>query len=138
MQFQSFWEIFNSSIHSNTSLGPINKFFYLNTLLTGKTKDAFNSLEVTAGNYDGAVAILKSRFGDPQVVIQSNIYILLALHPVSSSSNITELLKICDKVETVSRNLQRFEVHAEHFSPILMAVLIKNLPVPFAYKFLET
>ena len=31
------------------------------------------------------MAILKSRFGDPQVVIQSNIDILLALHPVSSS-----------------------------------------------------
>ena len=50
------------------------------------------------------MAILKSRFGDPQVVIQSNIDILLALHPVSSSSNITDLRKIYDKVETVSRN----------------------------------
>ena len=55
------------------------------------------------------MAILKSRFGDPQVVIQSNVDILLALHPVSSSSNITELRKIYDKVETVSRNLQHFE-----------------------------
>ena len=40
------------------------------------------------------MAILKSRFGDPQV----------------------------------SRHLQRFEVHAEHFGPILIAVLMKNLP----------
>ena len=69
------------------------------------------------------MAILKSRFGDPQVVIQSNVDILLALHPVSSSSNITELRKIYDEVETVSRNLQHFEVHAEHFGPILIAVL---------------
>ena len=86
-----------------------------------------NSLELTSGNYDKTVAILKSRFGDPQVVIQSNIDILLALHPVSSSSNITNLRKIYDKVETVSRNLQRFEVHAEHFGPILIAVLMKKL-----------
>ena len=74
------------------------------------------------------MAILKSRFGDPQVVIQSNIDILLALQPVSSSSNITDLQKICVKVETVSRNLQRFEVPAEHFGPILIAALIKKLP----------
>ena len=77
------------------------------------------------------MAILKSHFGDPQVVIQSNIDIFLALHPTSSSSNINDLRKIYDKVETVSRNLQRFEVHAEHFGPILIAVLMENLPSDF-------
>ena len=77
------------------------------------------------------MAILKSRFGNPQVVIQSNIDILFALHLVSSSSNITELCKIYDKVETVSRNLQRFEVDTEFFGPISIAVLIKNLPSDF-------
>ena len=52
LQFQSFWEIFDSSIHSNTILAPINKFSYLKTLLTGKAKDALNSLELTSGNFD--------------------------------------------------------------------------------------
>ena len=137
LQFQSFWEIFDSSIHSNTSPASINKFSYLKTLLTGKTKDTLNSLELSSGNYDKALAILKSRFGDPQVVILSNIDILLALHPVSGSCNITELCKIYNKVETVSRNL-RFEVHAEHFGLILIAVLMKKSSVTFAYKYLET
>ena len=73
LQLQSFWEIFDSSIHSNTSLPPINKFSYLKTLFTGKAKDALNSLELTSGNYDKAVVILKSCFGDPKVVTQSNI-----------------------------------------------------------------
>ena len=110
----------------NTTLTPINKFSYLKTLLIGKAKYALNSLELTSGNHDEAVLILKSRFGDSQVVIQSNIDVLLALHPVSSSSNITDFRKIYDKVETVSRNL-RFEVHAEQFGPILIAVLLKKL-----------
>ena len=70
LQFQSFWEIFDSSIHSNASLAPINKFSYLKTLLTEKVKNALNSLKLTSGNYDEAVAILKSRFEEPQVVIQ--------------------------------------------------------------------
>ena len=107
-QFQAFWEIFDSSIHSNTSLATINKFSYLKTLLTGKVKDALNSFELTSENYDEAVVILKSRFEEPQVVIQTNVDILLALHPVSSSSNITELRKIYDAVESVSRNFTTF------------------------------
>ena len=60
-----------------------------------------------------------------------NWKILLALHLVSSSSNIAELRKIDDKVETVTRNLQWFEVHAEHFYPILIAVLTNKLPSDF-------
>ena len=64
-----------------------------------------------------------------EVDIQSNIDILLAPHPISSPSNITDLRKIYDKVETVSRNLQRFEVPAEHFGAILTAVLMKKLPI---------
>ena len=107
-QFQAFWEIFDSSIHSNTSLATINKFSYLKTLLTGKVKDALNSFELTSENHDEAVVILKSRFEEPQVVIQPNVDILLALHPVSSSSNITELRKIYDAVESVSRNFTTF------------------------------
>ena len=66
-------------------------------------KNALNSLELTSGNYDEAVATLKSRFGDPQVVIQSNIDILLALQPVSSSSIITDLRKIYDNVESLEK-----------------------------------
>ena len=128
LQFQSFWEVFDSSIHLNTSLAPINKFSYLKTLLTGKVKDALNSLDLTSGNYDKAVVILKSSFGDPQVVIHLSIDVLLALHSVSSSCNITDLRKVYNKVETVSRNLLCSEIHAEHFCPILMAVLMKKLP----------
>ena len=97
IQFQSFWEIFDSSIHSNTSIAPINKSSYLKTLLTGKVKDALKSLELTSGNYDEAVAILKSPFGEPQFVIQSNINILLAHHPVSSSSNILTSVRFAIK-----------------------------------------
>ena len=107
----------------NTTLTPINKFSYLKTLLIGKAKYALNSLELTSGNHDEAVLILISRFGDPQVVIQSNIDVLLALHPVSSSSNITDLRKIYNKVETVTKNLQRFEAHAEHFGLVLKLFL---------------
>ena len=77
------------------------------------------------------MAILKSRFGDTQVVIQSNVDVLLALHQVSRSSNITEFRKIYDKVEIVSRNLQCSEVHEEHFGPMLIAVLMKKLPCDF-------
>ena len=38
LQFQSFWDTFDSSIHSNTSLAPINRFFILKPFSTKKGK----------------------------------------------------------------------------------------------------
>ena len=67
--FQSFLEIFDSSVNSNPNLGKISKFSYLKGLLKKKASDAILGLSLTSENYHKPVAILKSRFGDPQIVI---------------------------------------------------------------------
>ena len=58
--FQSFWEIFDSSVNSNPNLDKISKFSYLKGLLKDKASDAILGLSLTSENYDEAVAILKS------------------------------------------------------------------------------
>ena len=62
--FQSFREIFDSSVNSNPNLDKIFKFSYLKGLLKDKTSDAILGLSVSSENYDEEVAILNSRFGD--------------------------------------------------------------------------
>ena len=57
---QSFWEIFDSSVNTNTNLDKISKFYYLKGLLEDKASDAKLGLSLTSGNYGEAVAILKS------------------------------------------------------------------------------
>ena len=78
--FQSFWEIFESSVNSNPNLDKNSKFSYLKGLIKDKASDAILGLSLTSENYDEAVAILKSRFGDPQIVIQTNMDGLLHYH----------------------------------------------------------
>ena len=41
VQFQIFWELFNSSIHTNNSLDVISKFLYLKILFTGMQEILF-------------------------------------------------------------------------------------------------
>ena len=73
LMFQPFWEIFDSSVNSNPNLDKIFKFSYLKGLLKDKASDALLGLSLTSENYDEAVAILKSWFGDPQIVIQTSM-----------------------------------------------------------------
>ena len=67
--FQPFWEIFDSSVNSNPNLDKISKFSYLKGLLRDKSSNAILGLLLTSENYDEAVTLLKSRFGEPQIVI---------------------------------------------------------------------
>ena len=63
-KWATFWDSFESSIHSHPGLLGVDKFNYLNTLLEGPAAEAISGLKLTTANYGEAVAILKRRFGN--------------------------------------------------------------------------
>ena len=134
LMFQSFWEIFDSSVNSNPKLDKISKFSYLKGLLKDKANDAILGLSLTSENYDEAVAILKSRFGDPQIVIQTTMDVLLSLPNIESCSDIWLLLKILDAIETTSPNLSPYDIDSNHYGLILILVVMKKLPKEFRWE----
>ena len=48
-KWPSFWDSYESAIHSNTSLSDVDKFNYLRSLLERTAKDAISGLSLTAG-----------------------------------------------------------------------------------------
>ena len=131
LMFQSFCEIFDSSVNSNPYLDKISKFSYLKDLLRDKSSNAILGLSLTFENYDEAVKLLKSRFGEPQIVIQTNMNVLLSLLNVESCSDIRLLRKILDVIEGTSRNLRLHNIDSNHYGPILISVIMKKLPEEF-------
>ena len=131
LMFQSFWEIFDSSVNSNPNLDKISKFSYLKGLLKGKASDAILVISLTSENYDKAVAILKSRFGDPQIVLQTNMDLLLSLSNVESCSDIRLLRKMLDVIETTPRNLRPHDIDSNDYGTIIISVIMEKLPEKF-------
>lgn len=76
-QFRTFWDTFESQVHSKPGLTKINKFSYLVSLLEGTASRAIEGLPVTEENYDSVVDILKKRFGNPQKFISTQVEELL-------------------------------------------------------------
>ena len=76
-QFRTFWDTFESQVHSNPGLTKIDKFSYLVSLLEGTASRAIKGLPVTEENYDSVVDILKKRFGNPQKLISTQVEELL-------------------------------------------------------------
>ena len=71
-------------------VAPIDKFNYLNSLLVKSASEAISGLSLTAANFDDAVAILKRRFGNKQLIINRHLVTLLNINLVKSGLNIHE------------------------------------------------
>eukprot|EP00731_Ephydatia_muelleri_P024188 Em0016g459a len=127
-QWSSFWDSFNTAIHSNTELSNIDKFNYLNSLLEKGAADAVAGLALTSANYEEAVSVLKQRFGNNQQIVSKHMEELLNLEAVTSILNLKGLRHLYDSVETRIRNLRSLGISSDSYGSLLASVLLNRLP----------
>ena len=100
----TFWD---SSIHTNPILSSVDKFNYL---LESTAAKAIAGLTLTAANYDEAIATLKKRFGNPQLIVNRHMEALLNVTAVSTHHDVKGLRRLHDSVEAHVRGLQALGV----------------------------
>ena len=121
----TFWDSFNSSIHNNPTLSSVDKFNYLSSLLAA---EAIAGLTLTAANYNEAIATLKKRFGNPQLIVNQHMEALLNIAAVTSHHDVKALRKLFDSVEAHIRGLRALGISASAYGGMLPSVLINKLP----------
>ena len=124
----SFWESYESAVHSSRELSDIDKFNYLNSLLIGTAREAVAGLPLTAANYQDAIAILKKRFGNVQQRKAKHVEILMNIESVISSRDLQGLRKLHDSVESHVRSLTAIGVNPASYGSLLVPVLLNKLP----------
>ena len=72
-EWSSFWDLYNTAIHSNDSMSKVNKFNYLFSLLEGNAARSIKGITHTSANYDAAIQILQERFGKTQQIIAAHM-----------------------------------------------------------------
>ena len=77
MEWYAFWESFESVVRKNPSSSEVEKFNYLKSYLEG---GAVSGLSLTNDNCRHAVELLKTRFGDRQVIGASHMESLTRLY----------------------------------------------------------
>ena len=103
-KWPEFWDSFESSVNSNTSLTNIDKFNYLKSKLFGSARKSISGLSLTNGNYDVAIKILKERFGNEQDVIKIHYDRLINLH--AATNKVSSLRALLDAVDQHLRSLE--------------------------------
>ncbi|XP_072144712.1 uncharacterized protein [Dermacentor andersoni] len=123
-----FWNQFESTIHKNPALHPIDKFQYLTSYLTGKAAAAIDGLPLSDRNYEIAVKALVERFGKDDVIIEEHMSRLLNIRPVHNILDTERLRTLYDEVQTGIRSLEALGVASSTYGVLLLTVLRKNIP----------
>ena len=126
-RFCSFWDSYNSAIHSNHDISAIDKFNYLRALVEGPAARAIQGLALSAANYETAVEILQTRFGKTQQIISAHMDDLLKL-PVCTEDKSSQLRLIYDRVFANVRGLESLDINATQYGSFLIPVIMLKLP----------
>ena len=77
LDWQPFWDCFESAIHLNPNLSGVQKLSYLRAQLEGEAARVITGLTLTNSNYEHSVDLLKGRYGQPDKLIKAHIQALL-------------------------------------------------------------
>ena len=88
LNWQPFWDRFQSSIDSNSNISSVDKFAYLQSLSSPSTSEFISGLTTTAESYNEAVELLKQRYGNTQVLINAHIQQFVSSPVIKSVNNV--------------------------------------------------
>lgn len=124
----SFWDTFEAAIHKNSKVATIDEFNYLNSLLEKTTSDAIAGLAITNANYEEAITILKTRFGNKQMIVNKHMDDLINMAHVYSNHDLRGMRQLYDLVEVHVRGLKALGVPSASYGSLLSSVLMNKVP----------
>ena len=99
LKWTEFWQPFENSIHNNPAVSTSDKFAYLKGCLEGAPLRTTGALDLSAENYNAAVAILKERYGRNDVVQKTHLRALETLTAVQDGFDAKGLKTFYEEVE---------------------------------------
>ncbi|XP_062615533.1 uncharacterized protein LOC134277232 [Saccostrea cucullata] len=126
LEWNTFWDSYESTIHRNQTLTPIQKFSYLKAQLRDAAAQTIAGFTLTNANYETAIYLLKERFGQPQKIINAHMRALMELH--APRNDAISLRNYGDCLESHVRSLECLGQKQEMYGALLIPVIINKLP----------
>ena len=123
LNWQTFWDQFESTIYSKTNISSIDKFSYLTLLLCKSAYGTIFSLAPTNENYLEAAQLLKNRYGNPQLLINTHMEQFVELDKIEKRNDIFRLRMLYNKDEISIRNLKLLNIEPSAYGSLLIYVL---------------
>ncbi|XP_065182125.1 uncharacterized protein LOC135812837 [Sycon ciliatum] len=135
LEWPEFWSLFTSTVHEHPTLSIVSKFVYLNDSLKGEARDAIAGIALTESNYHLAVETLKTKFGQPQLII-GGLYARLQQLP-EAGHNFESIKSTFDSIDKILRQLSTLGEDVDSQRLLIHQILAK-FPLAVTTKLEET
>jgi len=125
-EWLGFRDTFQSLIHNNETIDPIQKFHYLKAALEGNAAQIIKSLEFSALNYTVAWETICSRFNNKRLLIHNHIKALFNISYMQEESS-TQIRNIVDTLNKHIRALNSLEQSTEHWDALLIYLISSKI-----------
>ena len=122
LNWTTFWDQFESSIHSKRGISDIVKFSYLRSFLAPVALETISGLTLSFQNFSETTDLLKNRYENPQTLINSYMEQSVNLETVTKTNDVVRLRKLFNKVENSMRNLRSLGVDSDNYGKLLVPV----------------
>ena len=122
----SFFDLFTSSVDSNSTLTNSQKLQYLKASLTADAAKLLSSFTVTDNNYETALDVLKKRYNNPRMIARAHVQSIFDL-PKMRNDNGNDLRKLIEGIEEHRLSLQTLGLPVEHYDLFLIFLVTERL-----------
>ena len=126
LNWQSFWDCFDSAVNSNPTLSNVQKLSYLRAQLQGDASRVVAGFPLTNTSYSQSITLLRDRFGQPYKIVNAHLQALL--HLPNPSNTLASLQVFHDSVEGHIRSLTSLGKSVDSYGDLLVSIILEKLP----------
>ncbi|XP_022817401.1 uncharacterized protein LOC111350200 isoform X1 [Spodoptera litura] len=122
----TFKDLFTSLVHNNSMLSKVQKLHYLKSSVSGEAAMLLKHIQVTECNYDQAWDLLRDRFGNKRLIVNSLLRKLITQRkiPAQTANNIKTLL---DTTSECLNSLKNLNVSTDSWDPLIIFLTVLKL-----------
>lgn len=125
-EWKSFFDLFQSIIHTNNNLSTIQKYHYLKQSLEGEAASVLKHLVITEANYETAYELLQKKYDKEDLIIEMHLETLMQCPPLKHAS-VDEFRKLLNVFEETLRALSALKLPTEHWNCWVNYLLVSKL-----------
>lgn len=119
-------DLFIALVHSNSSLGEVQKFHYLKTSVSGEAETLIRHIQVTGDNYSQAWGKLKERFGNKRTLVTNLLKRLFTQRKVQTQSAI-QIKSLLDTTTECLNSLNNLKIQTDSWDPFIIFLVSQKL-----------
>lgn len=121
----TYQDLFTALVH-NTSLSNVQKLHYLKSSVAGEAEMLLRHIQITDSNYTQAWQILKGRFDNKKMIVNSLLERLFGQKKVSNQSS-SQIKALLDTTTECLHSLNNLKILTDSWDPVVVFLVAQKL-----------